>query len=256
MNQENNLNQMSFEVPFDMIELPSKGLLYPNGQHLVKVEYLTASDENILTSPNLIKNGKVIDVLMERKLKNPPVEYRDLLLGDRNAILIWLRATGYGEMYPVRLIDPSNGEEFETEINLQDLKTKTLEVEPDENFEFKFMLPMSKKLVKFKLLTVGDENDIISRTEKYKKVTKSQISNMLTYRLERQIKEIDGIRDLSKIAQYIQVMPALDSLKLRNYIDEIDPGIELEAEVEGPSGEPFRSPITIGRNFFWPNAGV
>ena len=127
--------EVQLQAPFDVIPLPSGGLLYPGQQGNVKVEYMTAMDENILTSPNLIKSGKVIDVLMERKIKESPVPMDQLLIGDRNAIMIWLRATGYGEIYPVKLTDPNSGVEFEHEIDLNALKTKELPkgVEPDEN---------------------------------------------------------------------------------------------------------------------------
>ncbi len=253
--KKNNNEEIVFETPFDVLELPSKGLLYPGKPSTVKVEYLTAADENVLTSPNLIRSGKVLDVLIERKIKSKEIPMSSLLIGDRNAIMIWLRATGYGEMYPVKMTDPTTFEEFETEIDLTTLKTKELTVQPDENNEFSFDLPRSKKKIKFKLLTVADEASITKKTEQRNKVTKSKISNALSYRLQAQIKEIDGNRDPNYIAKFIEVMPAYDSLKFREYSDEIEPGIDLEVEVEGPSG-PFRGLFTIGVNFFWPNARV
>jgi hypothetical protein len=257
MSTKQQAQEIQFQAPFDVIPLPSRGLLYPGQQGNVKVEYMTAMDENILTSPNLIKSGKVLDILLERKVKESPVPFEQLLVGDRNAIMIWLRATGYGEMYPVKLTDPTSGVEFETEIDLSALKTKELPegVEPDEKGEFSFLLPRSNKKVKFKLLTVSDEKSIVSRSEKYEKATKSQISNTLTYRLQSQIKEIDGNRDLNFIQQFINVMPAFDSLKFREYSDSIEPGIDMSAEVEGPTGS-FQATITLGLNFFWPNVRV
>jgi hypothetical protein len=257
MSNKTQTQEVQFQVPFDVIPLPSNGLLYPNNQSTVKVEYMTATDENILTSPNLIKSGKVIDILLERKIKESPVPLNDLLIGDRNAIMIWLRATGYGEIYPVKLTDPNSGIEFETEINLSELKTKELptDLEPDQNNEFTFFLPKSRKNIKFKFLTVGDEKNISVRAEKYEKATKSQISNLLTYRLQAQIKEVEGNRDINYIQQFINVMPAYDSLKFREYSDSIEPGIEMTADVEGPTGN-FQAPVTIGLNFFWPNVRV
>jgi hypothetical protein len=249
--------EFQIQAPFDVIPLPSKGLLYPGQNGMVKVEYLTAMDENILTSQNLIKSGKVLEYLLERKIKESPVPVDDLLVGDRNAIMIWLRATGYGEMYPVKLTDPGSGVEFDYEINLSELQNKELPdgVEPDERGEFSFELPKSKKKIKFKLLTVGDEKSILNRAEKYEKATKSQISNVLTYRLQAQIKEIDGNRDINYIQQFVNMMPAFDSLKFREYSDSIEPGINMSVEVEGPTGT-FQAPVTIGLNFFWPNVRV
>jgi len=256
-NKNNQPQEVQLTAPFDVIPLPSGGLLYPGQHGTVKVEYLTAMDENILTSPNLIKSGKVLDVLLERKVKESPVPFDQLLVGDRNAIMIWLRATGYGEMYPVKLTDPTSGVEFETEIDLNSLQTKELpkDVQPDEKGEFEFFLPRSKKKIKFSLLTVGDERSVLSRSEKYEKATKSQVSQTLTYRLQAQIKEIDGVRDLNQIQQFINMMPAFDSLKFREYSDSIEPGIDMSAEVEGPTGT-FQAPITLGLNFFWPNVRV
>lgn len=255
-NQKEKNNEFHFEVPFDVLPLPSKGLLYPGQKDSIKVEYMTASDENILTSPNLIKSGKVIDVLIERKVKESPVPLNDLLVGDRNAIMVWLRATGYGEMYPVKLTDPVTAEEFETEVDLNDLKTKEIGAQPDERNEFSFKLPRTKKTIKFKMLTVGAEREIVAKSEKRAKLTKSPITNILTSRLEKQIVEVDGNRDPNYIGKFIQVMPAYDSLKFREYVDNIEPGIDMMVDVEGPSGEPFRSSLPIGLNFFWPNARV
>jgi hypothetical protein len=171
--------------------------------------------------------------------------------------MIWLRATGYGEIYPVKLTDPESGVEFEYDLDLSTLKTKELPegIEPDENGEFSFELPRSKKKIKFTLLTVGDERSIVTRSEKYEKAPQSQISNTLTYRLHQQIKEIDGNRDPNFIQQFVNVMPALDSLKFREYSDKIEPGIDMTAEVEGPTGS-FQAPIALGLNFFWPNVRV
>ena len=255
-NQKQTSNEFHFEVPFDVLPLPSKGLLYPGNKDSIKVEYMTASDENILSSPNLIKSGKVLDILIERKIKESPVPVDDMLVGDRNAIMIWLRATGYGELYPVKLTDPVTAEEFEYEIDLNELKTKPIGAQPDENNEFVFDMPKSKAKVKFKMLTVGDEREIIQKNEKRTKLTKSPIANLLTSRLEKQIVEINGNRDPNYISKYVQVIPAYDSLKFRQYVDEIEPGIDMMVDVEAPSGEPFQASVPLGINFFWPNARV
>lgn len=255
-NENSKNNDISFETPFDVLPLPSKGLLYPGNSESIKVFYLNASDENILTSPNLIKSGKVLDVLIERKVKESPVPVDQMLIGDRNAIMIWLRATGYGEMYPIKLTDPVTGEDFETEIDLNSLKIKEIGAQPDENNEFSFDMPKSKAKIKFRMLTVGDEREILQKSEKKSKLTKSPITNLLTSRLERQIVEINGNRDPNYISRYIQVMPAYDSLKFREYVDNIEPGVDMTVELEAPSGEPFRSTVPIGANFFWPNVRV
>lgn len=245
-----------FEIPFDVLPLPSKGLLYPGKEDTVKVQYLTASDENVLTSQNLIKSGKVLDVLLSRKVKDLNMPVGNLLVGDRNAIMIWLRATGYGEKYNVMLTDPNTYEEFEYEVDLNSLKTKPLEVEPDERGLFTFMLPRSKKEVKFKLLTVSDETNILRKSEQRSKKIKSKISTTLTDRLMTQIVSIDGVEDKTQLSRMVEFMPAFDSLKFREYSDSIEPGVDMTVEVEGPSGETFQAGVPIAVDFFWPNAGV
>ena len=126
------LSQPQMNQPYDLIPLPSEGKLYSNNKKAVKVAYLTTADENILTSPNLVESGDFLEILINRKLLEPSLRYKDLLPGDRNAIMIWLRATGYGEMYPITIYD-NDGEPFDTEINLSTLKTIKLTAEPDED---------------------------------------------------------------------------------------------------------------------------
>ena len=246
-------NKTEFVVPFDVIELPSKGLLYPSSDGTLKIEYMTAEDENILTSPNLVQSGKVLDVLLERKIKDKELKAKDLLVGDRNAIMVFLRSTAYGEMYPVTLTDPDTGEEFETEVDLSKLPVKQLGVAPNEEGLFTFHLERSKKDIKFRLLTSRDEENLIKSEEKRKKLLKAQVSKLLTSRLSLQIVEIDGDTNKSYIEQFVQFMPAGDSLDLRKYMDEIEPGIDLRADVESPSGASFRALVPITVRFFWPN---
>tara|TARA_R100000900_G_scaffold110847_1_gene86532 strand:+ start:57 stop:836 length:780 start_codon:yes stop_codon:yes gene_type:complete len=243
----------AFTVPFDVIELPSKGLLYPSSDGNLKVEYMTAEDENILTSPNLVQSGKVLDVLIERKIKDDQLKAKDLLVGDRNAIMVFLRSTSYGEMYPVKLTDPETGEEFETEVDLSKLPVKSIGASPNEEGLFEFNLKRMKKDIKFRLLTSQDEENLIKAEEKRKKLLKTQVSKLLTNRLVTQIVEVDGNRDKSYIEQFVNYLPAGDSLDLRKYIDDIEPGIDLRADVESPSGAVFRSLVPITVQFFWPN---
>jgi len=244
------------ETSYDVIELPSKGLLYPSKKPVAKVSYLTAADENILTSPNLLQSGKFIDVLLKNKIIDGPTkEPNELLSGDRNAIMIWLRATGYGEMYPVILTDPKSGEEFETEVNLSELKMKPLGAEPDENGFFDFVLPMSKKKIKFRLLTAKDEEDISKRAEAQKKTGRS-FNDSLTFKLGTQVMSVDGNTEKEFIYNYVNTMRAGDSLALRKYIGSIEPGVDMSIEVESPGGGSFNTFLPIGLDFFWPDFGV
>ena len=153
------LSQPNYNAPFDVIPLPSKGKLYKNKKESVRLAYMTTADENILTSPNLLQSGEFLEILINRKILEPTLRYKDLLPGDRNAIMLWLRATAYGEIYPVTLLDELN-EPFDTEINLNELKTIELNENPDEEGLFYFQLPLTKAEIKFRLLTMGDVDTI------------------------------------------------------------------------------------------------
>lgn len=240
-----------FEVPYDVIPLPSKGLLYPGKKQTLEVEYLTAMDENILTSPNLLQTGKFIEVLLKRKIRDKNIDQKDLLIGDRNAVIIWLRATGYGEKYPVTILD-NDGNEFETEVDLTTLAQKPIGAEPDENGFFDFELPMTKKKIKFRLLTARDEEEIVKRNEVQEK-RKAEFSDALTHKLGMQIMAIDGRTDKEWIHNYVRIMPARDSLALRTYMNEIEPGVDLKVTVAGPGGDPIETFLVIGPDFFWPD---
>jgi len=239
--------------PFDVIELPSKGYFYPNKKSHVRVGYLTAADENILTSPNLVQSGKVIDVLLRRKIKDKDIDVSKMLLGDKTAVMLFLRATGYGHEYPVMLIDPATGEEFEYVIDLNSLPNKELTEIPNERGEFSYTLPRTKKSIKIRLLNPDDEKDINEIESKRKQTYgDNYISNRLTMRLERAIVEIDGNRDKSFISEFIPTMPAFDSLSVRSFINKIEPGIDTTISVKAPSGEMLQTSIPFGPSFFWP----
>ena len=248
----NEIQQM-MEPAHDLIELPSGGLFYKTKKDRVKVSYLTASDENLLTSPNLIQSGKVLDMLLERKVLDKDLRPKDMLACDRNAILFWLRATGYGEMYTVELVDPKTGEKFESDVDISTFEIKPITVEPDNNGEISFTLPKSKKNVKYRYLT-ADEEDAISKEDeaKRKKLGTNAISEILTKRLQAQIMEIDGIRDKLPIIDFVNNMRPLEASVLRKYINENEPGLNTNISVEAPSGEFFFGELPITTKFLWP----
>lgn len=249
-------------VPYDLIPLPSEGKIYPHKKTHLKIAYLNASDENILSSPNLIESGKFMEVLLNRKILDEGIQLKDLHIGDRNAIMLWLRATGYGEMYPIVVYDEDNNP-FEAEIDLSTLKIKKLAVEPDDEGLFDYYLEKSKKNIKFKFLTVGDIDEINELAEQEITELKLEYSNTVTHRLERMIVEVDGIRDRDAIKQFIAIMPAADSRALRNYYDEIEPNVDLRIQVPVPEykdekgevrgGGLVETFLPININFFWPD---
>lgn len=239
-----------YKVPFDVIELPSQGLLYKNKKASVKVEYLTAFDENILTSPNLLNNGKVLDVLIERKVKDLGFDPKELLNGDRIAILLYLRTTGLGNEYN-QMVFNKDSELVEGIIDLTTLKTKKLEVNPDENNEFDFILPSSNKKIKFRLLTAKDDDEINEIDKKVLEKNKG-VSTLQTLRLERSIMEIDGERDKMKISHTIKMLNLIDVRKLNKYITDIEPGIDFKTVARTQGGESIDCFLRMGRSFWYP----
>ena len=246
------ISQPQFNQPFDVIPLPSEGKLYKNKKKSVKVAYLTTADENILTSPNLVESGEFLEILINRKLLEPDLRYEDLIPGDRNAIMIWLRATGYGEMYPILAYD-ENDEPFETEVNLSELDTVNLTTEPDSEGLFEYELPLSKKKVKFKILTVGELNVLEKIVEDNKD---NPVNEEQTLVLENQLVEIDGSRDKAFIKEFANTMRVGDAQGLRNYISTIECGVDMNIDVRTPGGGSVAMFLPITPRFFWPNARI
>jgi hypothetical protein len=246
------ISQPQMNQAFDVIPLPSQGKLYPSKKKSVKVAYLTTADENILTSPNLIESGDFLEILINRKLLEPGLRYKDLHTGDRNAIMIWLRSTGYGEKYPVQILD-RNGIPFETVVDLNELKTIELAATPDGEGLFTFVTPLSKKTLKFKLLTVGAVDSIEAMVDADKE-RGDLINNEATYVLEHQIVDVDGNRDRGFIAEYVKNIRTLEVQKLREYIKTLECGIDLRIDVKTPGGESIRTFLPLNLNFFWPDA--
>lgn len=247
-----NPNFKGQQIPFDIVKLPSEGKLYPNGLSSVEVEYVTAEDENILTSPNLIKSGKVLDILMDKKIKTKDIQTKSLLIGDRNAIMIFLRQTAYGDEYQVTITDPNTGEDFEAIVDLRKLKSKALGAIPNEDMEFSFYLPRAKKNVTFRLLT-GEDEDIITQIAESKKNRSTGVAPYVTTRLTTQIMSIEGDKNKLAIEEFVRLMSPMDSLALRNYIDSIEPGISMKYEFTSPSSNKFEATVPIDATFFWPN---
>lgn len=242
-----------FKTPFDVIDLPSQGLLYKNNLKQVKVEYLTAMDENILSAPNLSsKPDEMIDLLLKRKVKDLNMDVTELLEGDRIAILIFLRATAFGEIYRQMIWDENKLDYVEGEINLNELEQKTLLIKPDENLEFDYLLPQSKKNIKFKFLTSKDEADVELADKNYMDRSKDNISNKITLRLEKCVCEINGERDKIKISNILKNISIMDSRSLRKYIDENEPGINFNTKARMPGGASVSCFLRFGPNFFWP----
>tara|TARA_R110000796_G_scaffold40062_1_gene99400 strand:+ start:26612 stop:27724 length:1113 start_codon:yes stop_codon:yes gene_type:complete len=243
------------EMPYDVITLPSEGLLYKNQKSTLKVAYLNAMDENIMTNPNLLHSGKFLEVLINRKMLDTELRYKDLHVGDRNAIMIWLRSTAYGPNYNIKLSDPKSPtfEEFEVEIDLSELKPKNLGSKPDTNGEFDYKLDITGSDIKFRLLTVGDIDDIEIHSEEMVEKYGLEYSDISTYTLAKQICEVDGNRDKDFINSFIKKIRLGDVRKLRSHINDIESGIDMNIEVRTPGGGSVNTFLPLNVTFFWPD---
>ncbi len=248
------LSQPQMNQPYDIIPLPSEGKVYKNKKAKVKVAYLTAADENLLTSPNLLGSDDFLEILINRKLLEYDLRYKDLLPGDRDAIMIWLRSTGYGEMYPVTVLD-ENDKPFETEIDLSTLPVRKLNVDPDGEGLFTYTLPVSKSVVKFKLLSMGEIEELIKLAQ-FLKEKDNLVNTEATLILENQIVEVDGNRDKGYISDFIDTMRLMDSKQLKNYINSIECGIDTNVTFRTPGGGSVTRFLPFTIKFFWPDFTV
>ena len=254
-NYKNTFETENEDDILQIVELPSKGKLYPNGTSEIQIDYMTASDENLLSTPELIRKGTVMDELLKRKIKTEGIKPSELLNGDKDKIILQLRASSYGQFYDVKVTCPETGNEFEESIDLLSLNEKELSIEPDEMMEFSYTLPMSKKIIKFKLLTSGEFDRVLDAAQKQKEAYKAQVSETITLLLKAQIKEVDGNRDRNFVNKFIDRMRAGDSSALRKHIKSIEPGIDYEYELTSPyTGNKFKATLNFGIDFFYPSA--
>jgi len=246
----------NFPFPTEIISLPSKGLIYPEGNPLAKgeitIKLMTAKEEDILTSPNLIKKGIQLDKMLESIVVEPGVNINDLSVGDKNAILVSTRLLAFGAEYTISVIDKVTGEESEVIIDLSQIKIKEIdETLLNRKNEYDYILPITKTPIKFKILTHGDElaiNKDIEASEKF-----SKQSNEITTRYRKIIVEIDGNRDLGFISSFVSNrLLAGDSKGLRKYIKSITPDLDLTYEHTHSDGETEALRIPFGFNFFYP----
>jgi len=248
------------KLPTEQVTLPSKGLLYPKENPLssgiIEMKYMTAREEDILTNSNYIRQGTVIDKLLQALIVTP-INYDDLLVGDKNAILISARILGYGKDYTFKYTN-QQGEEVEANVDLSGLKDKEIDeslLKSGKN-EFTFELPFSKNVVTFKLLTHGDEKNIEAEIKGLKKINPSATYDVTT-RLKFIITSIEGKYDQKSIRDFVDnFLIAKDARALREYYSQVQPDIELKftPEDENYTGEGIDIPINL--NFFWPDARI
>ena len=238
---------------YEVVKLPSKGMFYSHGISEVNVEYMTSKDEDLLTTPSLIENGTVLDKLLKRKIKTSGINIDELLTGDRNAIILFLRTSSYGSDYTVQVSDPRSGIPFTTKIDLLKLRYKEPIEFPDEFGCFTVELPMRKKTVRFRLLSSGDENLIFKKAESVMEVYNEEFSQYNTMKLKAHVVSINEKTDRSYIDRFIDAMPALDAYTIRKKILEISPDVDMNYEFMTNDGYKFNTNLSLGVDFFFPN---
>jgi hypothetical protein len=254
------MEENKFKLPTEMVDLPSKGLLYPEGNPLcegkIEIKYMTAREEDILTNQNYIKQGIVIDKLLQSMLITR-FDYKDLLIGDKDAIMIAARILGYGKDYSFTYFPEHSDDEEKLTVDLTQLNEKFLKeeniVEKGKN-EFSFILPNTKNEITFKLLTHGDDIEIEKETQGLKKIDPKGNFEVTT-RLRQMILSVNGSSDKKTIREFIEYgLLAKDSRALREYISTIAPGINLTYNYVFDNGAVEDINIPINTSFFWPDA--
>ena len=246
------MTENKFKFPTEMVDLPSKGLLYPEGHPLssgkIELKYMTAREEDILTNQNYLKQGIVIDKLLQSLIVTK-FDFDDLLIGDKNAIMIAARVLGYGQDYTFTY----EGEEVT--VDLSDLSSVELDEDKMEKGvnSFEYTLPHSGTKITFKLLTGKDEKDIDAELKGLKKINKT-ISPDLSTRLKHQILSVEGNEDKKTIRDFVDnYFLARDSSSFRTYLKSINPDIKMVFNHLTDNGEEEVS-IPLQVQFFWPDA--
>ena len=241
------------QFPTEEVTLPSKGLLYPSENPLskgvIEIKYMTAKEEDILTNQNYIQKGTVIDKLL-KSLIVTPIDYNDLLTGDKNAILIAARILGYGANYEFKYQDK------DASVDLSELEDKELDeslITEGKN-EFDFTLPFSKNSITFKLLTQADDTKIQNELKGLKKIDKNANPENTT-RLKHTILSVDGDSTPKTIREFVDnQLLARDAREFRKYITHVSPDVDLNVNLTFNDGETVENvSLPIGVNFFWPD---
>jgi hypothetical protein len=250
--------------PSEPIELPSRGWFYdennPLSKGIIDIYFVTAHHEDILTSRSLIIKKVVFDKFLEALIATPNVNYDDLLIGDKDCIMIASRILGYGKDYPVKVTCPSCGKESGFSINLEELEYKKVEFLPEQKGKnlFQFTLPKSGVQLTFKLLTHKDEIAAQKDIEGFSKVNNNGISPTVTTRMKYSIVSVNGNPDKKEINDFVDNMLISDSRAFREHAKTVNPGIDFSFQFTCPDPDCKAKidgmEVPIDETFFWPNS--
>lgn len=240
-------------IAYDVVELPSRGIHYQNKKKSVRVAYLTAVDENILSAQNLIATNGVVDELLRRKVLDREITPEEITEEDKQAILIFLRNTAFGADYTFYLTDPKTDKEFTSTVDLSELQFKEFNLTPDVNNEFQYHMDKSNVDITFKFLTPKQLKEIDEIEKSWNGIG---VAPIVTKQLEMMIKTVSGNKDPMNIRNFIEKLPIKDSQDFRKFVKENKPGINLTRKVIAPSGEEINVEVGFGVEFFRPFYGL
>jgi hypothetical protein len=243
-NQSKEYGQSNFSLPHDVVPLPSQGVFYKNKKKSIKVGYLTANDENIL----LAGGDDMTQNLLRSKIYEPDMRIEDMLEGDVEAILIFLRNTGFGPEMELTLNDPATKKTFQTKVMLDELNILQGQ-QPGEDGTFITTLPKSQTTVKLKPMSYGE---ILENQKIINSYPQGRTAPRATLRLQKEIVEANGTTDKGEIAKLIEQMPIADSKFIRQFMDDNEPRLDMKRVVIAPSGERLTVNVGFGVDFFRP----
>jgi len=243
--------ESKFKLPTETVDLPSKGLLYSENSPLssgtVEMKYMTAREEDILTNRNYISNGTVIDKLLKSLIVTKDLNFNDLLVGDKNAIMVAARILSYGKDYTITL----NGTQHTVDLSTLEHKVLDESLYKDKKNEFEFTLPHTGNKITYKLLTHNDEIAIDKEIAGLKKIDK-QASPEVTTRLKRMITSVNGMVEQKDIRDFVDnYLLAKDARAFRAEYSRVQPDINLKLSIDDVEED---VDLPIGLNFFWPDA--
>jgi len=255
-------DDFGWEIPVDQAPLPSRGMLYDKDSTLyqretVDIRAMTAKEEDILMSQAYIKQGTVIDKLLESCIVDKSIDVSELLVGDRNTILVALRVTGFGSDYNATTTCEHCDAKTTTTFDLTSLKLKNLEISPTTPGvnEFEVHLPVSNKMATVSLMTAAVEKEIRETETRNQEVLGiNPDESRVTTRLTNIVKSIDGIRDRNKLKKFIEFMPLRDSRTIRHFVRDNEPGIDMKTSYNcGYCKQEAQVTLSLGLNFLWPS---
>lgn len=243
-NQTIDYGQQNFTLPHDVVPLPSQGIFYKNKKKSIKVGYLTAADENIIMAGG---NDLTLN-LLRAKIYEPDMRVEDLIEGDVESVLIFLRNTGFGPEITLNLTDPGTKKTFQTDVTLDQLPIINGQ-QPNDDGTFVINLPKTQSTIKLKPLTYGEILEIGKLADSY---PQGRVVPKITWRMQKEIIEVDGSTDKSVIAKFVESMPIADSKFVRKFMNENEPRLDMTKTIMAPSGEKLTVNVGFGVEFFRP----